>query len=198
MRRKENRVVPLETVFEGVCSGSGRIVGPYVQGVAFPGMMIEPAQVAIVITAVDDVGVERIGYYIAAFESCGGFPIFIGDAGPGSPAFQADTGIILLRTQNMVGEGVIGTDPIDLGSGLIIYGAPILSPVEAYLGASVICEDHAAAVFRVKPQVVMITMGSIDAGEGFAAIYTLQHFYIETIDVVFVFRICINMSIINI
>src|SRR5258708_1732955 len=113
--------------------------------------MIEPAQVTIVITSIDKVRVEGIGNDISAFEACCRFPVFIGDTGPGRPAFYADAGIILLRSQDMIRECVVGGDPVDLRSGLIIDGAPVLPLVEAYLGAPVIGEDHAVTIFRVQP-----------------------------------------------
>src|ERR1700738_1749596 len=118
MGRKEDRVIPLEAIFQRVRPGSRRMFGPYVQGVTFPGAMIETAQIAIVVAPIDDIRIEGVRDDITAFETCRRLPVLIGDAGPGGPAFNADARVILLRSQNVEGKCVVGVDPVDLRGGL--------------------------------------------------------------------------------
>src|SRR5689334_14319869 len=125
MRRKENRKVPLETVLLHIGSRAHRIVGPWRYCPVLPRFMIEPAQIPAIVTSINNIRIQWIGYYITAFCTGCGFPIILGNALTCRPAFDPDGTVILLRTQYPVRVAIIGGYPVNLRSRLIHIGAPV-------------------------------------------------------------------------
>ena len=91
---------------------------------------------------------------------------------------------------------VIGAHAVELRCRLIVIRAPVVAPVEAHLGATVITDDHAVTVFRIYPKVVVIAMGCIDAVEGLAPVHTFLEFHVQYIYQVSIFRIHEHFAVI--
>src|SRR5258707_10264270 len=125
MRGEEDGIVPLEPEPEGVGAGARRVIGPDVDRPALAGAMIEPAEIAIVISAINDIRIERVGDDIPAFIACRRFPVPFGDPRACRPALDPQTGIVLLRSKDMIGEGIVRGHPVYLGRGLIVHRAPV-------------------------------------------------------------------------
>src|SRR6185437_8173785 len=160
----------------------GRIVGPHIDRAVLSRPVVEPAQITIVVAAINDIRVQRIGNDIARFETRGGFPVALSDGRPWSPAFDAHARIVLLRAQDMIGESVVRRYAVDLCRWLIVQRAPVLTAIEADLRTAVIGQDDAAAVVRIYPEIVMIAMRRTHLGEGLAAVQAAHEFDIGTVD----------------
>src|SRR5580658_7830864 len=108
--------------------------------------MIQPPQVTVIVAAIHDIRVQRIGDNISGLESRRRLPIPRSDPAARRPAFDPQAAVVLLRAEYMVRERVIRRHPIDLRSRLVLYGTPVHPAVEADLSAAVIRQDKTLPV----------------------------------------------------
>src|SRR5579863_2708652 len=111
--------------------------------------MIQPPQITVIIAAINDIRVQRIGNNISGLESRRRLPITRSNPGARCPAFDPQTAVVLLRAEYMVRERVIRRHPVNLSSRLVLYGTPVHPPVEADLSAAVIRQDKTLPVLRI-------------------------------------------------
>src|SRR6185312_7873527 len=151
--------------------------------------MVQAAQIAVVVAPIDDIGVQRVRYDIAGFETGGGFPVALGNARTTRSASDAHAGIVLLRTEDTIRKSIVGRHPVDLRRGLIVQRAPVLAAVKADLGATVIGKDQPVAILRVDPEIMVIAMRCPHLRKGLSSIQAPHKFHVGTIDRVLIRRI---------
>ena len=135
------------------------------------GQQVHPLELPLA-GAVDDVrvhGVRNDGAGLAARSTA---PVVqgvrIGQAG------DDDRRIVLLRTVQLVGEGVVHPDAVDLGRGLVHLCRPGRAPVERDVGAAVVRLDHRLPVERVDPDVVVVAVRGAHPLHGVPAVGGLE------------------------
>ena len=70
----------------------------------------------------------------------------------------------------MIGETIVGYDPVELASRLIILPGPIFAAIESHSCTTVISADHDFIVGRVNPEVMMIAVRGAHGCVGPAAV----------------------------
>ncbi len=81
-------------------------------------------------TAVNDIGIERIGSDIPVFLDADGMPFAEGDGAVIAAGGDAYGTTFLLTAINVVGKGIIGADVIKLGGGLVVPGREGLPSID--------------------------------------------------------------------
>ena len=132
--------------------------------------VVVPQQRAAGVGRVDDVGIGRLDGDLAALGQADGVAVLPGDDALDRAAGDADGAVVLLRAVDAVRRLVVGDDRVELGGGLVVYGAPGLAGVVGDARAAVVALDHAARVGRVDPEVVLVGVGHVDLLEGRAAV----------------------------
>ena len=197
VRGEENREIPLKTILQVFRAMPHRVVGPYVYQPHLLVLMVYPRQEAIVATPIDNLRVKRIDSQVGALTSSRGLPVALGNAAAAGAAVQdAYRRVILLGTQDAIGEVIVGGNTVKLGGRLVVVGSPVFTSVKAYLGATVICDDHALVVFRGYPQVMVVAMRCTKGFESLAPVFGAVVAYIHHIHYIFILRIGINARVI--
>ena len=106
VRGEEDREVPLE--------------GPRIDVADFTRAVIQPNKQAAVRATVDHVGVRRIGDDVAALAARGGLPVAKADARSARAAQDTHRGVVLLRTEDVVREGGVNGETVELRGRLIV------------------------------------------------------------------------------
>ena len=83
--------------------------------------------------------------------------------------------VVLLTGIQLVREIVIGGDVIELRRGLVVLRAPAVAAIHRHRHATVVGVDHVAAVARVDPELMIITVRGLDHLESPAAVDRLEH-----------------------
>src|SRR5438876_11657158 len=104
MRREEDREVPLEAVFQVGGAVAHRVVRPDRDVALLAGAVVDAADEAAVVTAVDDVGVVGLGGEPAALGAGRRLPVALVDAAAVAAAEDADGGVVLLGAVDAVRE----------------------------------------------------------------------------------------------
>ncbi len=123
-------------------------------------------------------------------------PVAGGDGAGVAAAEGGYGGVILLRAVNVVGEVVVDGDAIELGGGLIVFGAPAFAAVEADLCAAVGGFDEAIGILGGDPHVVIVTVLVTNSGEGFAAVGGFEEGGVDGVDGVLVFGIGEDLGVV--
>src|SRR6185437_1863610 len=126
-----------------------------------PGLHIDFDQAAAapagaVANAVENVGVERIGLDGAELGRGKRAPVGGVDLPEVAEGALHDRARVLLGRHHPVGIGVVGRNVIHLPDGLVVPRAPRLAVVERDAGALIGADQHAVAVGRVNPHVVVV------------------------------------------
>src|SRR5882762_11764842 len=90
------------------------------------------AIVARELSAIDDIGVERVRRHIAIFLSSDGMPFAESDLAIVATAGDAGRAALLLAAAQTIRKGVVGIDVIHLRCRLVVPTAPGRSAVDGY------------------------------------------------------------------
>ena len=101
-----------------------------------------------------------------------------------------------MRPIDAVREASIGVDAVELAGRLVIDRRPGVAAVEADLGAAIVALDHAIAVGRVDPDVVVVAVRGVDLGEVGAAVSGFPHGEVGDIDGVAMARVGEDMGVV--
>ncbi len=187
--RDHDRRVPLEAILQVRRRVAVRELRPRHDVAHLLRAVVVARDLAAVLAGVDDVGVLRIDGHPAAFPAAGRVPVLRVDRVAGDRARNADVAVVLLRAIDPVRELIVRRDPIELRRRLIVLRRPGLSAVERDGGAAVVAQDHPARVVRIDPEIVVVSVGHRQVGEGLPAVGRLVHLDVREINGVGVPRI---------
>src|SRR6185437_12626381 len=114
------------------------------------------AAAGAVADAVEDVGVERIGFDGAELGRRKRAPVGGVDLAEVAEGALHDGAGVLLGGHHPIRVGIVGGDMVDLPEGLVVPGAPGLAVVEGDAGPLIGADQHAVAIGRVNPHVVVV------------------------------------------
>ena len=109
-------------------------------------LVVVPEESAAGIGGVDDVRVGGLDGHLAALRQADGVAVVPRDDPLDRAAGNADGAVVLLRAVDAVGRLVVGDDGVQLGRGLVVYGAPRIAAVVGDACAAVVALDHAPRV----------------------------------------------------
>src|SRR5205807_8603717 len=141
--------------------------------------MVVARHVAEIAAREDDVGIVGSDGDVAAFAAADLPALGIGDGSKLRAAGHRDGGVVLLRAVQPVGRPRVGGDVIQLGGGLVIDRRPRRTRVVGDHCTAVVAFDHALAVGRVDPQIVVIAVWDRERGERLAAVVGLPGLYVQ-------------------
>src|SRR5690242_17095808 len=124
------------------------------------------------LTAVDDVGIERVGRNVAIFLCADGMPVAKGDFAVITAAGGTDGPALLLPAVDPVGKTIVGDDVIELRGRLVVPGTPGFAAVDSERGALVDTEQDDLWIEGIDPDamVIVATGRAFDGCEILAAI----------------------------
>src|SRR6185437_3600927 len=149
------------------------------------------AVVACRFAAEDDVGIERIGGYVAVLFGADRMKFTERDCSIVAAACDCSGAAFLLAAVNLIREAVVGRDVIECRGGLVVPRAPGLSAVDAYGRALIDGEKQDLGMQRVDPDcVVVVAAGcALDRGKGRAAVHRTVGGRVADVDLIGVARI---------
>src|SRR5205809_1530068 len=147
------------------------------------------------LSAVYDVGVQRIGSDIAVLLRADGTPLPERDLAVVAAAHDAGGSALLLAAVHAVGELVVGADVVELRRRLVVPRAPRRSPVHRDDGALIAGEQDDVGIVRVDPQTVVVVAPrrTPECGEGPAAVAGLPGYDVRYIQDVGVLRVHLHL-----
>src|SRR5437879_7274378 len=147
------------------------------------------------LSAVYDVGVQRIGSDIAVLLRADGTPLPERDLSVVAAAHDSGGPALLLAAVHAVRELGIGADMVKLRRRLVVTGAPRRPAVHRDGGALVAGEQDDLRVVRVDPQAVVVVApgGTAERGEGPAAVGGLPGHDVRHVEDVGVLRVHLHL-----
>src|SRR5262249_10315735 len=102
----------------------------------------------------------------------GRFPIAEGEQSLTRPRAHSDAAAILLRAVQPVRETIVGRNVVHLSGRLVVPGTPTLAAIHAHDRALVSGENHAIAVARIDPKLMVVVAArrTLERREGLAAV----------------------------
>src|SRR5580658_2620230 len=130
MRRKRNRLRPLETVLH-VCRGpSNRIHRPWIDRLLLARPMIVARNLTSVRTGIYDLRIGRVGRNVSALAASHVVPIWTIDSPSRAGARNRHRRIVLLCSIDVIRKAVVGGHVVELRRGLVIKGAARFTTVD--------------------------------------------------------------------
>ena len=151
MRREDYRLGPLETMFDVGGSPSDGIDWPGIDGLFFAGAVVVARDVAAIGAGVNDIRVGGIGRDVAALATADVVPVGAIDGAVRAGAGDADGGVVLLGTVDVVGEATVGGDVVELRGWLRVLARPGDAAVDGDGGAAIVAVDDALGIGGIDP-----------------------------------------------
>src|SRR5882757_8441030 len=143
MGRKHNGFRPLKAMLHIRSRPSDGIYRPRIYRLCFASAVIVAGDFAAVRSRVDDFRIRRIGRDVTALAAANIVPIGAIDGAVRAGAGNADGGVVLLRSVDVIRKTVVGGHVVKLRGGLVVNAAPALRTVGRDSGAAVVPVDQA-------------------------------------------------------
>ena len=196
MWRDQNRCGPLKAMLEIGCAVPVGELRQHRDISDLSRALIESSQISLIITGINNVGIRRIWRDVPYFPAAHGIPIgatdraFIAAAGDGNRA------VVLLRAVDVVRRPSIGGDVVELRGRLILLQRPGLAAVKRDSRSAVIRSNHAARVFGINPESVVVAVRNLNLVEGAPTIGRSIEIHVQNVGRVGVLRIGDNVHVV--
>ena len=160
--------------------------------ILLPDLVIAGEETLVV--RINDVGIARIGDDETALTATGVRPIALLDDATVGPARDAHVRVVLLRAVDVIGEGVVDRDVIELRRRLIALRRPSLAAVHRDARTAVIGVAEACGIFWINPEPVMITVPAGEKRECLAAVHGAKRARVQNVNRVGRFRVRVNLA----
>src|SRR4051794_23932800 len=104
--------------------------------------------------------IARIRNNESAFAIAGHEPVGRPDRTPIRAARNGEVTVVLLGPVNVVREGVVDRDVIELRGRLVVLRCPCLTAISRNAGPAVVCVPNAIRILWINPEPVVIAMTS--------------------------------------
>src|SRR5207248_3220817 len=121
---------PLETVFLILCPPTGGEFRPGGDVALLTGAVIVAGNISLIVASIDDVGIVGPHRDVTALPTANVVLIGLSDGSTGRSASNTDSGVILLRSIDTIGNLGIGNDVIELCRGLVEDRRPALAAIK--------------------------------------------------------------------
>ena len=168
----------------------------------WPLRTIVAGQKSALASGVEDVEVRRVLRDVAALAASDLVPPPVVGAeghehvGP-AVARNADRGVVLLRSADVVGHVVRGVDVVELGRAVVLL-RPGGASVQRDVASAVVGAAHPLSVIGIDPEIVVVAVGRLDLGvESNAAVGRLVEVDVQRVDRLAVLRIRVEAGIVE-
>ncbi len=196
MRRKYDRLCPLEAVFLVGRRCANGIDGPWRHVLSFFRAMVIARDLAAIRTGIDNLGIARIRRNVAALTSAYGVPACAVNTARRC-AGNRHRRVVLLRSIEVIRETVVSDHVIELRRRLVPLIRPTCAAVGAYVGSAVIRFNHAVRIIGINPQAMIVAVRHANRAKSFSAVVGAIHSRVQHINAVGVAWIGKNMRVIK-
>src|SRR5437879_13918768 len=151
----------------------GIIQRPHAYVLSFFLGLVVPGDVALVV-GINNVPIAWIGHDKAAFPAPRRKPVPPRDHAFLAPACYAYIRVVLLRTINVVGIGVIGRNVIKLRRRLVVLRRPGSAAIHRDTGAAIVGVADPIWILWINPEAVMIAMTCRQEVEGLCPVHRFE------------------------
>ena len=170
VRRKHDRLGPLEAMLQVCHSPANRIARPRIHHLSLLGVMVVARDLAAVGAGVDDVSILGIRSDVPTLPTADSIEVGAIDTSICACAGDGHGGIVLLRPVEPVWEPVVGSDMVELRGRLVHHAGPTGAAVGRNGRAPIVAVDQALGIVGIDPQPVVVAMRRAQWSERFARI----------------------------